>query len=94
MRIRAEESEEMARLAAVKPGDHVSLALRDWATAAKNMIVVMLSVATVDNTTRLQRLTADFTALDNRAEAAGGTLFVISPPGKGTLVTATLPLTD
>jgi PAS domain S-box-containing protein len=32
--------------------------------------------------------------LRDRAEAAGGTLFVISPPGKGTLVTATLPLTD
>jgi PAS domain S-box-containing protein len=32
--------------------------------------------------------------LRDRAEAAGGTLFVISPPGKGTVVTATLPLTD
>ena len=32
--------------------------------------------------------------LRDRAEAVGGTLFVISPPGKGTLVTATLPLTD
>jgi signal transduction histidine kinase len=32
--------------------------------------------------------------LRDRAEAAGGMLFVISPPGKGTLVTATLPLTD
>ena len=31
--------------------------------------------------------------LRDRAEAAGGTLFVISPPGKGTVVTATLPLT-
>jgi signal transduction histidine kinase len=32
--------------------------------------------------------------LRDRAEAARGTLFVISPPGKGTVVTATLPLTD
>jgi PAS domain S-box-containing protein len=32
--------------------------------------------------------------LRDRAEAAGGTLFVISPPGKGTAVTGTLPLTD
>jgi hypothetical protein len=38
------------------------------------MVVVMLSVATVDNATRLQRLPADFTALDNRAEAAGALL--------------------
>jgi PAS domain S-box-containing protein len=30
--------------------------------------------------------------LRDRAEAAGGTLFVVSPPGKGTIVTATLPL--
>src|SRR3954470_11832859 len=30
--------------------------------------------------------------LRDRAEAVGGTLFVISPPGKGTLVTAPLPL--
>jgi len=30
--------------------------------------------------------------LRDRADAAGGTLFVISPPGKGTVVTATLPL--
>jgi PAS domain S-box-containing protein len=32
--------------------------------------------------------------LRDRAEAAGGTLFVISPPGKGTVVTGTLPLSD
>jgi PAS domain S-box-containing protein len=32
--------------------------------------------------------------LRDRAEAAGGTLFVISPPDKGTVVTGTLPLTD
>jgi PAS domain S-box-containing protein len=32
--------------------------------------------------------------LRDRAESAGGTLFVISPPGKGTVVTATLPLGD
>src|SRR5438876_3360053 len=32
--------------------------------------------------------------LRDRAEAVGGTLFVISPPGKGTLVTAQLPLSD
>ena len=32
--------------------------------------------------------------LRDRAEAAGGTVFVISPPGKGTVVTATLPLSD
>jgi signal transduction histidine kinase len=32
--------------------------------------------------------------LRDRAEAAGGTLFVVSPPGKGTVVTATLPLVD
>jgi PAS domain S-box-containing protein len=32
--------------------------------------------------------------LRDRAEAAGGTVFVISPPGKGTFVTATLPLND
>ena len=32
--------------------------------------------------------------LRDRAEAAGGTLFVISPPGRGTLVTGTLPLND
>jgi PAS domain S-box-containing protein len=30
--------------------------------------------------------------LRDRAEAAGGTLFVVSPPGKGTTVTAVLPL--
>jgi signal transduction histidine kinase len=30
--------------------------------------------------------------LRDRAEAAGGRLFVISPPGQGTVVTATLPL--
>jgi PAS domain S-box-containing protein len=30
--------------------------------------------------------------LRDRAESAGGTLFVISPPGKGTVVTAMLPL--
>jgi signal transduction histidine kinase len=29
--------------------------------------------------------------LRDRAEAVGGTLFVISPPGKGTVVTAQLP---
>jgi PAS domain S-box-containing protein len=32
--------------------------------------------------------------LRDRAESAAGTLFVISPPGKGTVVTATLPLGD
>ncbi|TML12596.1 MAG: GAF domain-containing sensor histidine kinase [Actinobacteria bacterium] len=32
--------------------------------------------------------------LRDRAEAAGGTLFVISPPGRGTFVTGTLPLSD
>src|SRR5207244_3476671 len=32
--------------------------------------------------------------LRDRAEAAGGTLFVVSPPGKGTGVTAQLPLMD
>jgi signal transduction histidine kinase len=32
--------------------------------------------------------------LRDRAEAVGGTLFVISPPGKGTVVTAQLPLTS
>jgi PAS domain S-box-containing protein len=32
--------------------------------------------------------------LRDRAESAGGTLFVVSPPGKGTVVTATLPLLD
>ena len=32
--------------------------------------------------------------LRDRAEAAGGTLFVVSPPGKGTVVTAQLPLSD
>ena len=32
--------------------------------------------------------------LRDRAEAVGGTLFVISPPGKGTIVTAQLPLND
>jgi signal transduction histidine kinase len=30
--------------------------------------------------------------LRDRAEASGGTLFVVSPPGKGTTVTAQLPL--
>jgi signal transduction histidine kinase len=30
--------------------------------------------------------------LRDRAEAAGGTLFVVSPPGRGTIVTAQLPL--
>jgi signal transduction histidine kinase len=30
----------------------------------------------------------------DRAEAAGGTLSVVSPPGQGTVVAATLPLTD
>jgi PAS domain S-box-containing protein len=32
--------------------------------------------------------------LRDRAEAAGGTLSVVSPPGRGTVVTATLPLAD
>jgi PAS domain S-box-containing protein len=32
--------------------------------------------------------------LRDRAESAGGTLFVISPPGRGTVVTATLPIGD
>jgi PAS domain S-box-containing protein len=32
--------------------------------------------------------------LRDRAEAVGGTLFVISPPGRGTTVTATLPLSE
>lgn len=32
--------------------------------------------------------------LRDRAEAAGGTLFVVSPPGKGTAVTAMLPIVD
>ena len=30
--------------------------------------------------------------LRDRAEAAGGTLFVVSPPGKGTVVSGALPL--
>ena len=30
----------------------------------------------------------------DRAEAAGGTLSVVSPPGQGTVVAATLPLAD
>ena len=34
------------------------------------------------------------TGLRDRAEAAGGTLTVISPPGRGTVVTAALPLTS
>ncbi len=32
--------------------------------------------------------------LRDRAEAAGGTLFVVSPPGRGTIMTAQLPLSD
>jgi len=32
--------------------------------------------------------------LRDRAEAAGGTLHVVSPPGRGTVVTASLPLTE
>ena len=32
------------------------------------------------------------TGLRDRAEAAGGTLTVISPPGRGTVVSAALPL--
>jgi signal transduction histidine kinase len=32
--------------------------------------------------------------LRDRAEAAGGTLSVVSPPGRGTVVAAALPLTD
>jgi signal transduction histidine kinase len=32
--------------------------------------------------------------LRDRAEAAGGTLVVVSPPGRGTVVTATLRVTD
>jgi PAS domain S-box-containing protein len=32
--------------------------------------------------------------LRDRAEAAGGTLSLVSPPGRGTVVTAVLPLTD
>jgi PAS domain S-box-containing protein len=32
--------------------------------------------------------------LRDRAEAAGGTLSIVSPPGRGTVVTAVLPLTD
>jgi signal transduction histidine kinase len=31
--------------------------------------------------------------LRDRAEAAGGTLTIVSPPDRGTVVTATLPLT-
>ena len=30
--------------------------------------------------------------LRDRAEAEGGTLVVVSPPGRGTVITATLPL--
>jgi signal transduction histidine kinase len=30
--------------------------------------------------------------LRDRAEAAGGTLYVVSPPGRGTVVTASLPM--
>ena len=32
--------------------------------------------------------------LRDRAEAAGGTLSLVSPPGRGTVVAAVLPLTD
>jgi signal transduction histidine kinase len=32
--------------------------------------------------------------LRDRAEAAGGTLSLVSPPGRGTVVSAVLPLTD
>jgi signal transduction histidine kinase len=32
--------------------------------------------------------------LRDRAEAAGGTLSVVSRPGRGTVVAATVPLTD
>jgi signal transduction histidine kinase len=32
--------------------------------------------------------------LRDRAEAAGGTLHVVSPPGRGTTVTATLPIAE
>ena len=32
------------------------------------------------------------TALLRRAEAEGGTLVVVSPSGRGTVITATLPL--
>jgi PAS domain S-box-containing protein len=32
--------------------------------------------------------------LRDRAEAAGGTLYVVSPPGRGTTVTAALPITE
>ena len=32
--------------------------------------------------------------LRDRAEAAGGTLSLVSPPGRGTVVTAVLPLSD
>ena len=32
--------------------------------------------------------------LRDRAEAAGGTLSLVSPPGRGTVVVAVLPLTD
>ena len=32
--------------------------------------------------------------LRDRAEAAGGTLSLVSPPGRGTVVTAVVPLTD
>ncbi|HXS45443.1 MAG TPA: hypothetical protein VN751_12510 [Solirubrobacteraceae bacterium] len=32
--------------------------------------------------------------LRDRAEAAGGTLSVVSPPGRGTVLSAALPLTE
>jgi signal transduction histidine kinase len=32
--------------------------------------------------------------LRDRAEATGGTLTVLSPPGRGTVVTAVLPVTE
>ena len=32
--------------------------------------------------------------LRDRAEAAGGTLSLVSPPGRGTVVTAVLPLAE
>jgi PAS domain S-box-containing protein len=38
-------------------------------------------------------LGSGITGLRDRAEAAGGTLSVVSPPGRGTLVSASLPLT-
>ena len=49
---------------------------------------------TTDMVGRTRRVGSGLLGLKDRAAAIGGTIFVDSPPGKGTSLTAELPLAD